>query len=99
MTISAQALASATAVRLYGGARERRKLGAVDLTYYRLGERGGEPWVLLHGLGLSVASWMPLFSELRPSCRMLLPELRSSAARTARAPASTLNRAPISSRS
>jgi pimeloyl-ACP methyl ester carboxylesterase len=75
MPVSAQALASLTAVRLYGGARERRRLGAVDLTYYRLGRRGGEPWVLLHGLGSSVASWMPLFSELRPSCRMLLPEL------------------------
>ena len=75
MGFGSQAFFSGAAVRLYGGRRVRQAVGGVDLTFHRLGPPHGEPWVLLHGLGSTAASWMPWFSELRRSCNMLLPEL------------------------
>ncbi len=75
MGFGSQAFFSGAAVRLYGGRRLRRRVGGVDLTFHRMGQASGEPWVLLHGLGSTAASWMPWFSELRSDCSMLLPEL------------------------
>jgi len=40
-----------------------------------LGPRGGEPWVLLHGLGSIAATWAPVMRGLRRGCRMIVPEL------------------------
>ncbi len=47
----------------------------VSLVYYRLGPPGGEPWVLLHGLGAVAATWLPVVRLLRRGCRLLIPEL------------------------
>jgi len=75
MGFGSQAFFSGAAVRLFGGTRVRRSVAGVDLTFHRLGRPTGEPWVLLHGLGSTAASWMPWFSELRGTCNMILPEL------------------------
>ncbi len=34
-----------------------------------------EPWVLLHGLGATAATYLPLLPQLQPDCDLLLPEL------------------------
>lgn len=69
------AFLSGAAVRLYGGRRTRRRLRSAEVTFHRLGNPHGEPWILLHGLGSTAASWVPLFGELRSSCHLWLPEL------------------------
>ncbi len=68
-------LATAFYLRLLGARRKRLRRGAVSLVYYEIGRRGGEPWLLLHGLGSVAASWSPVMRRLRRSCRMLVPEL------------------------
>ena len=62
---------------LWIGARRRRlQLGEkVSLAYTVLGPRGGEPWILLHGLGSVGSSWIPVMAALRRECRLLVPEL------------------------
>lgn len=75
MTVHAQGFWSAAALRLFGAAPGRETLGDVDLRVHRLGPQLGEPWILLHGLGSTAASWIPLLSTLRRDCRLLLPEL------------------------
>lgn len=58
------------------GARELRiRLGDFTLRVHDLGPRDAEPWVLLHGLAATAASWLPLLPHLRRSARLLLPEL------------------------
>ncbi|MEO7794233.1 MAG: alpha/beta fold hydrolase [Thermoanaerobaculia bacterium] len=42
---------------------------------WRGGNPAGEPWVLLHGLGATAATYLPLLPELLPDCDILLPEL------------------------
>ena len=59
---------------LLGFRRLRRKLGEWSLVFYRKG-RGGEPWVLLHGLGSNALSWSPVARHLAPGSRVLIPEL------------------------
>jgi pimeloyl-ACP methyl ester carboxylesterase len=57
-----------------GFRRLHRRLGEWDLVFYRKG-RGGEPWVLLHGLGSNALSWSPVARHLAPDSRVLIPEL------------------------
>ena len=64
-------------LRLLGAKRRRLESGAVSLVYYDLGPRNGEPWVLLHGLGATAATWAPILQAFRKNCRMLAPELSS----------------------
>lgn len=42
---------------------------------WRGGNPAGEPWVLLHGLGATAATYLPLLSQLQSDCDLLLPEL------------------------
>ena len=42
---------------------------------WRGGSCGGEPWVLLHGLGATAATYLPLLPQVQPECDLLLPEL------------------------
>ncbi len=44
---------------------------------WRGGTPGGEPWLLLHGLGATAATYLPLLPQLQPDCELLLPELSS----------------------
>jgi len=60
---------------LIGARRHRLDEGPVSLVYYSLGPAGGEPWVLLHGLGAVAATWLPVMRALRRGCRVLVPEL------------------------
>jgi len=59
---------------LLGFRRLRRQVGEWKLVFYRKG-RGGEPWVLLHGLGSNALSWSPVARHLAPGSRVLIPEL------------------------
>jgi pimeloyl-ACP methyl ester carboxylesterase len=60
---------------LLGGRVERHSIGPVDLRVRVFGTQGGEPWVLLHGLGSTAFTWVPMLKELSADCRVLLPEL------------------------
>ncbi|HEV8581327.1 MAG TPA: alpha/beta hydrolase [Thermoanaerobaculia bacterium] len=68
-------LATVLYLRLLGARRKRLVKGPLSLAYYTIGPEGGEPWVLLHGLGSVAAGWSPVLRGLRRSCRMLVPEL------------------------
>jgi len=58
------------------GARlEHHEVNGWRLPAHRLGPRGAEPWVLLHGMGATAATWLPLLPRLRRDCELLLPEL------------------------
>lgn len=58
------------------GSRDRRlTIGNYSLRVHDLGPRDAEPWVLLHGLAATAASWLPLVPRLRRTARLLLPEL------------------------
>lgn len=61
-------------LRLLGFRRTRRQIGDWSLVFYRKG-RGGEPWVLLHGLGSNALSWSAVARYLAPASRVLIPEL------------------------
>ena len=61
-------------LRLVGFRRLRRRIGDWRLVFYRLG-RGGEPLVLLHGLGSNALSWSPVARRWRRRDRLLVPEL------------------------
>lgn len=42
---------------------------------WRGGNPDGEPWLLLHGLGATAATYLPLLPQLQPDCNLSLPEL------------------------
>jgi pimeloyl-ACP methyl ester carboxylesterase len=63
------------ALRAAGARSLHFRDGAQDFTVWRLGPRGGEPWVLLHGLGAMAAGWLPLARVLKRDCRLVVPEL------------------------
>jgi pimeloyl-ACP methyl ester carboxylesterase len=62
-------------MRALGARRFRFGHGAHNLAVHTLGPAGGEPWVLLHGMGATALSWAPAFSGLKRDCRILVPEL------------------------
>jgi pimeloyl-ACP methyl ester carboxylesterase len=66
---------SATAMRALGAKRLRFSHGEANLVFHALGPEGGEPWLLLHGLGATAFSWAPVLTMLRRDCRLLVPEL------------------------
>ncbi len=57
------------------------------LKLWRGGAPGGEPWVLLHGLGATAATFLPLLPQLKPDCELLLPELSTLGGSRGPAPA------------
>lgn len=68
-------LGAHTALRAAGARSLHFRDGAQDFTVWRMGPRGGEPWMLLHGLGAMAAGWLPLARGLKRQCRMVIPEL------------------------
>jgi 3-oxoadipate enol-lactonase len=80
MLLRLYALAARLGLRLLGARHkcldDRLEDGPVALVYYCLGPAGGEPWILLHGLGAVAANWLPVMRALRRrGCRVLVPEL------------------------
>ncbi len=69
-------LATATALAARGLRPETvRTTNGWDLKVWRGGALEGEPWVLLHGLGATAATFLPMVPQLKPDCELLLPEL------------------------
>ena len=68
------ALAAHAGLRLMGFERRRRRIGDWSIVFYRKG-RGGEPVVLLHGLGSNALSWSPVARRFGRHDRLLVPEL------------------------
>lgn len=66
---------TATGMRALGAHRTRFRSGEANLAVHVLGPAGGEPWVLLHGLGSTAMSWAPVLPTLRRDCRVVVPEL------------------------
>ncbi len=62
-------------MRLAGARLETAEFGAYRLRLWSLGPAAGEPWLLLHGLAATAASWIPLLPGLRRDCRLVVPEL------------------------
>jgi len=77
----ARALATATAasMRARGLRASTERIGAWSLRVWRGGPPGGEPWLLLHGMGATSATYLPtLPGLLRDGCRVVLPELSAN---------------------
>ena len=69
-------LATATALAARGLKAETIRTGeGWDVKCWRGGNPAGEPWLLLHGLGATAATYLPLLPQLQPDCNLLLPEL------------------------
>lgn len=49
--------------------------GGWNVKCWQGGTSGGEPWLLLHGLGATAATYLPLLPQLQGDCRLVLPEL------------------------
>ena len=68
------AAATAVTLRARGLREERQELG--EGWSMRLWSRAGdEPWLLLHGLGATAATWLPLLGSTLADADVLLPEL------------------------
>ena len=74
MLLRLLALATHVWLRLLGFRRLRRRIGDWRVVFYRMGG-GGEPFVLLHGLGSNALSWSPVARRLARTSRLLVPEL------------------------
>jgi pimeloyl-ACP methyl ester carboxylesterase len=42
------------------------------------GRSDGEPWLLLHGMGATSVTYLPLIGALRRDCRLVIPELSAN---------------------
>ena len=69
-------LATATALAARGLKAATIRTGeGWNVKCWRGGNPAGEPWLLLHGLGATAATYLPLLPQLQPDCNLLLPEL------------------------
>lgn len=69
-------LATATALTARGlKAAMVRTADGWNVKCWRGGNPAGEPWLLLHGLGATAATYLPLLPQLQTDCNLLLPEL------------------------
>lgn len=46
-----------------------------EVKCWKGGNPTGEPWLLLHGLGATAATYLPLLPQLQGDCSLVLPEL------------------------
>lgn len=76
----AESIAAATscAARLRGLRASTVEIGDWKLKVWRAGPADGEPWLLLHGMGATSATYFPLLGELRRDCRIVIPELSAN---------------------
>lgn len=79
MFARAVAAATAAAMRSRGLRAATERVGPWDLRVWRGGPPDGEPWLLLHGLGATSATYLPtLPGLLDDGCRVVLPELSAN---------------------
>ncbi len=71
------ALATRLALGALGFRSSEVACGPWRIRVHRGGRADGEPWLLLHGLGATAGTWLPLLRRLRGECRLVLPELSS----------------------
>jgi len=74
----AVAAATAAALRARGLRPEWHEIGAWRVRVWRGGRPGGEPWILLHGMGATSATYLPLLAGLRSDCDLVVPELSAN---------------------
>jgi 2-hydroxy-6-oxonona-2,4-dienedioate hydrolase len=74
----AVAAATAAAMRARGLRAETREIGPWSVRVWRGGKPGGEPWLLLHGMGATSATYLPLVGGLRGDCDLAIPELSAN---------------------
>ena len=58
-----------------GYSLERVSLGGVHISALMMGDPAAEPLVLIHGLGASKASWLPVVPQLARRYRVIVPDL------------------------
>jgi 2-hydroxy-6-oxonona-2,4-dienedioate hydrolase len=75
--VFARLLAAGTraALRALGARTTSVEVGGWQIRLHRLGVAGGEPWLMLHGLGATAGTFLPLSRHLRADCDLWLPEL------------------------
>lgn len=79
MFARAVATATAAAMRARGMRPSTVEIGPWRLRVWRGGRPGGEPWVLLHGMGATSATYLPLLGGLlRDGCEVVVPELSAN---------------------
>lgn len=78
MFARAIALATHVAARARGLRPGRVEIGPWRLKLWRGGRPGGEPWLLLHGMGATSATYFPLLGALRRDCEIVVPELSAN---------------------
>ena len=83
-TVYEKAIAAATAaaLRARGFHSETHEVGPWSVRVWRGGLPGGEPWLLLHGMGATSATWLPLVGALRETCELAIPELSANGGTT-----------------
>lgn len=76
----ARAVAAATAAAMFGRGMHAHtvEIGPWSLRVWRGGKPGGEPWLLLHGMGATSATYLPLLGGLLDECEVVTPELSSN---------------------
>ena len=75
MLLRAFGVGSALILQSLGGRRKVLPIEGGFLRYQVIGPEDGEPWLLLHGMGTTGASWAPVVRALKGECRLLVPEL------------------------
>jgi len=72
------AAATAAGVRVRGLRASTVEIDGWRLRVWRGGPADGEPWLLLHGMGATSATYLPLLSYLLADCRVVVPELSAN---------------------
>jgi abhydrolase domain-containing protein 6 len=94
MLLRAFGVGSALILQSLGGKKKILPIDGGFLRYQVIGPDDGEPWLLLHGMGTTGASWAPVVRALRGECRILVPELSAIGGSEVPGGAVELERAP-----
>lgn len=81
-------------LRLVGARRHRVEAAGYSVVVHELGSRDAPTWLLLHGLGATAASWMPVLRAVWRRRRLLVPELSALGGTRGPTPAVQVAEAP-----
>src|SRR5258708_4104783 len=76
MTCNPRTAMHPPAVAAWHGARQRRRVGDVDLGYWRGGIPGRPPMLFLHGLGWDSSLWWPFVERYLDRFDVICPDTR-----------------------